>query len=155
MSLSLNPETSVTAHGSTGEAPANSGLRVPRRFTVSGVHPFDTVQWEKRRTVITNPDGSVVFKADDVEVPSTWSQLATDIVASKYRRRAGVPGALGRENSVRQAVHRLVRTIRSAGEQQGGYFAGPEDAEAFEAELAYMLVHHTGELKAPIWCTSM
>ncbi len=151
MSLSLNPETSASAHGNNGEAPADSGLHVPRRFTVPDVHPFDTVKWERRRTVITNPDGSVVFKADDVEVPSTWSQLATDIVASKYFRRAGVPGPLGRENSVRQTVHRLVRTIRAAGEQQGGYFAAPADAEAFEAELAYMLVHQIGAFNSPVW----
>ena len=151
MSLSLNPETHAHPATPAGDAPASPGLRVPRRFTVPGVHPFDTVKWDRRRTVITNPDGSVVFQADDVEVPTDWSQLATDIVVSKYFRRAGLPGLPGRENSVRQVVNRLVRTIRATGEQQGGYFASPEDAEAFESELAYMLVHQIGAFNSPVW----
>ncbi|MCC6348823.1 MAG: vitamin B12-dependent ribonucleotide reductase [Candidatus Eisenbacteria bacterium] len=151
MSLSLNPETHAPTAAPGGEPPTNAGLHVPRRFSVPGVHPFDAVKWDRRRTVITNPDGSVVFQADDVEVPAEWSQLATDIVVSKYFRRAGVPGHPGRETSVRQVVNRLVRTIRASGEQQGGYFAGPEDAEAFEAELAYMLVHQIGAFNSPVW----
>lgn len=151
MSLSLNPETNALSATPSTEPAADTGLRVPRRFTVPGVHPFDTVKWDRRRTVITNPDGSVVFQADDVEVPAEWSQLATDIVVSKYFRRAGVPGKPGRENSVRQVVNRLTRTIRAAGEQQGGYFASPEDAEAFESELAYMLVHQIGAFNSPVW----
>ncbi len=151
MSLSLNPETHAPTAAPGGEPPTNAGLHVPRRFSVPGVHPFDAVKWDRRRTVITNPDGSVVFQADDVEVPADWSQLATDIVVSKYFRRAGVPGHPGRETSVRQVVNRLVRTIRASGEQQGGYFAGPEDAEAFEAELAYMLVHQIGAFNSPVW----
>jgi len=150
MSLSLNPETHAPSAAPAAE-PANTGLRVHRRFTVPDVHPFDTVKWDRRRTVITNPDGSVVFQADDVEVPADWSQLATDIVVSKYFRRAGVPGAPGRETSVRQVVNRLVRTIRAAGEQQGGYFASREDADAFESELAYMLVHQIGAFNSPVW----
>ena len=103
---------------------------MPRRFTRPGHHPFDDLTWERRRTVISNPDGSVVFRMDDVEVPSDWSQLATDIVVSKYFRKAGLPGAPGHETSVRQVVHRLAHTLRVAGEEQGGYFATPADAEA-------------------------
>jgi len=132
-------------------APSNSGLRVPRRWTRAGVHPLDEIQWDKRRTVISNPDGSVVFQMNEVEVPAGWSQLATDIVVSKYFRKAGVPGTPGHETSVRQVVHRLARTVRSAGEEAGGYFASPEDADAFEAELAFMLVHQIGAFNSPVW----
>jgi ribonucleoside-diphosphate reductase alpha chain len=128
-----------------------AGLRVPRRYTRPGVDPLDEVRWEKRRTVITNPDGSVVFQMDDVEVPASWSQLATDIVVSKYFRKAGVPGTPGHETSVRQVVRRIARTIRGYGEQQGGYFATAEDAEAFEAELTHMLVHQIGAFNSPVW----
>ncbi len=131
-------------------APSAAGLRVPRRFTKPGVNPLDEVRWDKRRTVITNPDGSVVFQMDDVEVPAEWSQLATDIVVSKYFRKAGVPGT-GHEVSVRQVVHRLAHTVRSFGEAQKVYFVSPEDADAFEAELAYMLVHQIGAFNSPVW----
>ena len=131
--------------------PTLAGLRVPRRFTRPGVNPLDEIAWEKRRTVIANPDGSIVFQMDDVEVPATWSQLATDIVVSKYFRKAGLPGKPGHETSVRQVVHRIARTFRTSGEQQGGYFASLEDADAFEAELAWMLVHQVGAFNSPVW----
>jgi ribonucleoside-diphosphate reductase alpha chain len=130
---------------------AGRGLRVPRRWTRAGMNPLDEVAWEKRRTVITNPDGSVVFRMDDVEVPAEWSQLATDIVVSKYFRKAGVPGTPGHETSVRQVVHRIAHTIRTSGESQGGYFATREDADAFESELAYMLVRQIGAFNSPVW----
>src|SRR5262249_22271414 len=100
---------------SSSSLPTGAGLRVPRRFTQPGVNPLDKVRWDKRRTVITNPDGSVVFQMDDVEVPAAWSQLATDIMVSKYFRKAGVPET-GHEVSVRQVVHRLAHTIRTWGE---------------------------------------
>ena len=128
-----------------------AGLQVPRRFTRPGVHPFDEMVWDRRRTVISNPDGSVVYRMDDVEVPAEWSQLATDIVVSKYFRKAGLADPPGHETSVRQVVHRLARTLRTAGEEQGGYFATAADAEAFEAELAYMLVHQIGAFNSPVW----
>src|SRR5262249_49296476 len=132
-------------------APTQAGIHVARRCTTPGHHPFDSVKWERRKTVIANPDGSPVFAMEGVEVPADWSQLATDIVVSKYFRKAGVPGTPGHETSVRQVVHRLAHTTRIAGEQQGGYFATPEDAEAFEAELAYMLVHQIGAFNSPVW----
>src|SRR5947207_9158273 len=131
-------------------ASGSAGLHVMRRFTRPGVHPFEEVTWERRRTVISNPDGSVVFRMDDVEVPVEWSQLATDIVVSKYFRKAGLKEKPGHETSVRQVVHRLARTLRTAGEQ-GGYFATAADAEAFEHELAYMLVHQIGAFNSPVW----
>ena len=89
--LTNDPAVSPTATTS----PTLAGLTVPRRYTRPGVNPLDEVTWDKRRTVITNPDGSVVFQMDDVEVPADWSQLATDIVVSKYFRKAGVPGSAG------------------------------------------------------------
>ena len=150
MSSSVIPETHAHARSSSS-APTNAGLRVPRHFTRAGVNPLDEVTWDKRRTVIANPDGSVVFQMDAVEVPATWSQLATDIVVSKYFRKAGLPGTPGHETSVRQVVQRLAHTIRVSGESQGGYFATPEDAEAFEAELSHMLVHQIGAFNSPVW----
>ena len=145
-SLSAAPDATVP-----GLAPSQAGVRVPRRWTRPGVHPFDEMAWDRRRTVITNPDGSVVFRMEGVEVPAEWSQLATDIVVSKYFRKAGVPGAPGHETSVRQVVHRVAHTLREAGERQQGTFASVEDAEAFEAELAYMLVHQIGAFNSPVW----
>ena len=151
----MTPQTATaekpTANPSTPIAPSGAGLRMSRRFTRAGVNPLDEVRWDRRRTVISNPDGSVVFKMEDVEVPVEWSQLATDIVVSKYFRKAGLPNEPGHENSVRQVVHRLAHTIRVAGEEQGGYFATPEDAAAFEAELAYMLAHQVGAFNSPVW----
>ncbi len=146
MSNPLAPEGAFPAL-----APTGTGVTVSRRWTRPGVDPLDQVKWDKRQTVISNPDGSVVFKMDAVEVPASWSQLATDIVVSKYFRKAGLPTAPGHETSVRQVVHRLAHTVRVTGEQQGGYFASAEDAEAFEAELAYMLVHQIGAFNSPVW----
>ncbi len=131
--------------------PTHAGLAVPRRFTRPGVDPLDELAWDRRRTVIANPDGSIVFQMNDVEVPAEWSQLATDIVVSKYFRKAGVPGRPGHETSVRQVVRRIAHTLRTTGEQQGGYFATPADAEAFEAELTWMLVHQVGAFNSPVW----
>jgi ribonucleoside-diphosphate reductase alpha chain len=128
-----------------------TGVRIPRRYTEPGIDPFDLIEWDMRRTVITNPDGSVVFQLDDVEVPATWSQLATDIVVSKYFRKAGLRQAPGHETSVRQVVHRIAHTIREFGEGVPGTFESPVDAEAFEAELKYMLVNQIGAFNSPVW----
>src|SRR3989338_1589174 len=126
------------------------GLHVSRRFTRPEVHPFDELEWMRRTSVITNPDGSVVFKMEDAEIPVSWSQLATDIVVSKYFRKAGVPKT-GSETSVRQVVKRIAHTLRVKGEQFGGYFATPEDAEAFEAELTHLLVNQKVAFNSPVW----
>jgi ribonucleoside-diphosphate reductase alpha chain len=134
-----------------GSTPHRAGLRIPRRWTTPGIDPLDQVAWDRRRTVITNPDGSVVFQMDNVEVPTAWSQLATDIVVSKYFRKAGLKSAPGHETSVRQVVRRIARTVRGWGELEGGYFASAEDAQAFEAELSYMLVNQIGAFNSPVW----
>ena len=91
------------------------GVTIPRYFTKPGENPLDQVTWTQRDSVISEPDGSVVFELKDAEVPETWSQLATDIVAAKYFRKAGVPGS-GSETSVRQLITRVSHTLRGAGE---------------------------------------
>ena len=151
MAQTIMSDSPIPTPGLPAPDPRGAGVRVPRHFTEPGHGAFDGVRWDKRRTVIANPDGSVVFQMDDVEVPAQWSQLATDIVVSKYFRKAGLPNAPGHETSVRQVVQRIARTIRRAGEQQGGYFATIEDAESFEAELSYMLVHQIGAFNSPVW----
>ncbi len=126
------------------------GVAVSRRYTRSGKDPLDEVAYTKRASLITNPDGSVVFRMEGAEVPESWSQLATDILVSKYFRKRGVPGE-GHEQSVRQVVSRVAGTIRRAGEAAGGYFASAADADAFEAELAHMLVTQKGAFNSPVW----
>ncbi|MCC6521356.1 MAG: vitamin B12-dependent ribonucleotide reductase [Polyangiaceae bacterium] len=128
------------------------GLEFQRRTTRPGVDPFDEVRWERRSSVITNPDGSIVFKMEGAEIPAGWSQLATDIVVSKYFRKAGLHGDKRTgETSVRQVVSRIAHTIREAGESLGGYFATRADADAFEAELGYLLVNQYGAFNSPVW----
>ncbi|MBI2932847.1 MAG: vitamin B12-dependent ribonucleotide reductase, partial [Planctomycetes bacterium] len=130
-------------------AAARAG-RFQRIYTKPALHPFEMIDWEPRSSKISNPDGSTVFEMKNVEVPKSWSQLATDIVVSKYFRKAGVPGS-GHETSVKQVVARIARTLRRAGETLGETFASPEDADTFEAELTYMLVAQIGAFNSPVW----
>lgn len=125
------------------------GVSFQRYFTTEGRHPFDEIPFTKRRSVITEPDGSIVFEMDGVEVPEDWSQLATDIVVSKYFRKAGVP-KIGKETSVKQVVGRIVKAIRGYGES-AGYFATGMDAETFEDELTFLLVTQRGAFNSPVW----
>ena len=146
----------VTAPRSEGPRASRraKGLAVPRRVTtegLSGLQVFDQVEWTRRPAKISGADGEVVFKMDDAEVPAEWSQLATDVAVSKYFRKAGVPTSTGAEESVRQLVRRVAHTLRAAGEEMGGYFATAADAETFEAELTYMLVHQIGAFNSPVW----
>jgi ribonucleoside-diphosphate reductase alpha chain len=141
------------------------GLKIRRFYTKARQDPYETVKWSRRTSRITNPDGTVIFEMTDAEVPEHWSQVATDIVVSKYFRKAGVPQldeqgrpilddqgnpVLGPERSVRQVVRRLVGCWRDWGERYG-YFATAEDAQAFEDELAYMLLHQIGAPNSPQW----
>ncbi len=141
------------------------GLRVQRRFTTEGISPYDTVTWSMRDSRITNPDGSVVFEMTNAEVPTQWSQVAADIMVSKYFRKAGVPQfdehgnqvfdesgepVLGPERSARQVIDRLASTWRWWGEEHG-YFASATDAQIFEDELAYMLLHQMAAPNSPQW----
>jgi ribonucleoside-diphosphate reductase alpha chain len=133
-------------------AKASRGVRVERHFTAAGSDPLDTVVYERRSSIITNPDGSIVFKMEGAEVPAGWSQLATDILTSKYFRKAGLHGDKDTgETSIRQVVHRLAHTIRRAADDFGGYFATRTDADAFEAELSHLLVHQYGAFNSPVW----
>jgi ribonucleoside-diphosphate reductase alpha chain len=131
---------------------SSRGVRFERLFTTHGTDPMDTVVYERRSSTITNPDGSIVFKMEGAEVPSSWSQLATDILISKYFRKAGLHGDKDQgETSVRQVVHRLAHTIRTAADQLGGYFATKSDADTFEAELSHLLVNQYGAFNSPVW----
>src|SRR5882672_2006771 len=108
-------------------------MKINRKFTDAGSDPFSTVSWSKRSSKISNPDGSIVFEMKDAEVPESWSQLATDIMVSKYFRKAGVPvegGGKGPEKSARQVIHRLAGCWRFWGEKHG-YFDSAADAQAF------------------------
>jgi ribonucleoside-diphosphate reductase alpha chain len=148
----------------TGSGP-RSGLTIGRVFTRAGEDPFDSVAWTRKTSRITNPDGSVVFEMADAEVPATWSQVAADIMVSKYFRKAGVPqvGAdgtpllddsgvpvLGPERSARQVIHRLAGCWRHWGEHHR-YFATAADADAFYDELCYMLLHQMAAPNSPQW----
>ncbi len=158
-SMSASQATSASSSGSSELSPPKAarkkGVSVPRLFTPPGqtaAQTLDAVEWTRRPAKISGADGEVVFKMDDAEVPTEWSQLATDVAVSKYFRKAGVPGTpAGAEWSVRQLVKRVAHTMRTAGEQQGSYFASAEDAESFEAELSFMLVHQIGAFNSPVW----
>lgn len=129
-----------------------AGLSLHRKFSKVGQNPLDLVQWDERTSVIRNPDGSVVFELKGIQAPQDWSQLATDIVVSKYFRKAGLYGDPAKgETSVRQVIERIAVTIREAGEQLGGYFASKADAAVFEAELSHLLVHQMGAFNSPVW----
>ncbi|MFO0742032.1 MAG: vitamin B12-dependent ribonucleotide reductase [Labilithrix sp.] len=145
---------------------AARGVSVTRMFTRPGVDPLESgapalptptgqpteLVYERRSSVITNPDGSIVFKMEGAEIPSTWSQLATDIVISKYFRKAGLHGdAKKGEKSVREVVYRIAHTIRDAADKFGGYFATKADADAFEAELSFLMVNQCGAFNSPVW----
>ncbi len=123
------------------------GLTCDRRHTTPGVHPFDEVEWELRDAVIGDPDNPA-FEQRGVEFPKSWSQNATNIVAQKYFR--GRLGSDERESSVRQMISRVAGTIAGWG-RDGGYFATDEDAEAFEAELAHILLHQKAAFNSPVW----
>ena len=129
-------------------ANASPGLSMQRYFTDPDVHPYDAVAWENRHAVITGENGRVVFEQRDVEFPETWSQLATNVVASKYFR--GPLDSPRRERSVRQVLDRVVRTITTWGDGDG-YFASTQDAEIFAHELTHVLLHQKASFNSPVW----
>ncbi|WNV74353.1 vitamin B12-dependent ribonucleotide reductase [Geodermatophilus sp. DSM 44513] len=134
----------------TAKAPTRGrGLKVKRVFTTAGVHPYDEVTWERRDVVMTNwRDGSVNFEQRGVEFPAEWSINATNIVTTKYFR--GAVGTPQRETSLRQLIDRVVLTYGAAGREHG-YFASEGDAEVFEHELAWMLLHQYFSFNSPVW----
>ena len=140
-------------------------MKIERRFTTQGTDVFESIEWTRRSSRINNPDGSVVFEMNDAEVPASWSQLATDIMVSKYFRKAGVPqrgddgnvltdenGTVitGPERSVRQVVHRLAGCWTKWG-QDHGYFDTDEDSSAFYDELSHMLLNQMCAPNSPQW----
>ncbi|MFC6883931.1 vitamin B12-dependent ribonucleotide reductase [Actinomadura yumaensis] len=125
------------------------GLKVERIFTTPGVHPYDEIRWERRDVVMTNwRDGSVNFEQRGVEFPDFWSLNAANIVTSKYFR--GAVGTPAREWSLKQLVDRVVRMYVQTG-MDNGYFASDDDAEIFEHELKYALVHQMFSFNSPVW----
>lgn len=124
------------------------GIRFHRLFTKPGIDPFDTVEWEKRTAIISGERGEVVFEQKDVEVPVYWSQLATNVVASKYFR--GQLGTPERERSVKQLIGRVVNTLASWGLERS-YFATAEDAEIFREELKHLLLYQYAAFNSPVW----
>jgi ribonucleoside-diphosphate reductase alpha chain len=129
-------------------ASKRKGIKVKRYFTRPGVHPFAEIEWEKRSAMISGEKGEVVFEQPDVEIPKSWSQLATNVVVSKYFR--GPLGTPQREYSVRQLISRVVDTITDWG-RKDGYFAGEEDAKVFADELAHLLVEQKLAFNSPVW----
>ncbi len=142
-------ESTIANKSSSQKKQKGGTFRLERRHTRRGVSPLDEIAYEKRSARIGNPDGSVVFEMKDAEVPKDWSQLATDILISRYFRRAGVPET-GCETSVKQVVFRIAHTIRVFGEK-AGYFVTAEQAEIFEAELSYLLITQRGAFNSPVW----
>ena len=130
-------------------APERLSIGIRRHFTQPGVHPYDTITWEKRDARIANwKTGSVAFEQLGVEFPESWSLNATNIVAQKYFR--GTLGTPERETSLRQVIDRVADTITNWG-IQGGYFVDDEEAEAFRNELKFILVTQRAAFNSPVW----
>ena len=131
----------------------NKGLAFNRQYTSDSQTPYEQFTYDYRTSVIRNPNGEKVFEMTDVEVPSHWSQIATDILAQKYFRKAGVPqadGSIGRETSVKQVAHRLADCWRTWGFQYG-YFASEKDAQVFYDELVYSILMQSCAPNSPQW----
>jgi ribonucleoside-diphosphate reductase alpha chain len=130
-------------------APERLGIGIRRRFTRAGQHPYETVTWERRDARIVNyATGAVAFEQLGVEVPSSWSFNATNILAQKYFR--GTLGSPDREWSLRQVVDRVVDTISDWG-CRSGYFLDDEEAAAFSDELKYLIIHQKAAFNSPVW----
>jgi ribonucleoside-diphosphate reductase alpha chain len=131
----------------------SKGLSFKRHYTNDEVPVFDMFQYDYRSSIIRNPNGEKVFEMTDVEVPEHWSQIATDILAQKYFRKAGVPqadGSLGRETSIKQVAHRLADCWKSWGYKYG-YFASEKDAQVFYDELVYSILQQSCAPNSPQW----
>ncbi|HET6915487.1 MAG TPA: vitamin B12-dependent ribonucleotide reductase [Acidimicrobiales bacterium] len=130
-------------------APERMGIGIHRRFTLAGQDPYETVVWERRDARIVNfATGAVAFEQLGVEVPSTWSLNATNILAQKYFR--GTLGEPDREWSLKQVVDRVVDTIAAWG-RKDGYFVDDTEAETFSDELKYLIIHQKAAFNSPVW----
>ncbi|HSR38293.1 MAG TPA: hypothetical protein VLL95_05215, partial [Phnomibacter sp.] len=129
------------------------GLSFARQYTKEGVTPYDMFEYDYRTSMIKDPSGKIIFQMDNVEVPKHWSQIATDILAQKYFRKAGVPqtdGSTGRETSSKQVAHRMADCWRQWGERYG-YFASAKDAQVFYEELVYSILNQMAVPNSPQW----
>jgi ribonucleoside-diphosphate reductase alpha chain len=138
----------------TARRVVSNGVHFDRVFSSPTVSPFDEIEWENRTAEITDDSGKTIFRQENVEVPKSWSALATKIAVSKYFYgdiSHGVdPRKGGRESSVRQLVHRVVRTITDCGIKDG-YFANAKSAEIFCDELTWLCVNQHGAFNSPVW----
>jgi ribonucleoside-diphosphate reductase alpha chain len=140
---------SVVNKGAVAKTGTKKGLSIERIYTTAGVHPYDSVKWERRDVVQTNwKSGEVIFEQKSVEYPDFWSVNASTIVTTKYFR--GALGAENREYSLKQVIDRVVLTYTKAG-KDNGYFATDEDALVFEHELTYMLMNQIFSYNSPVW----
>ncbi len=139
---------------SSTPAPTSVGLTFEPRFTKSGVSPFDEIDWDHRTAEITDDSGKALFRQENVEVPKFWSELATKIAVSKYfygdASHGKDPYKGGREQSVRQLIHRVTRTITDWG-LEDGYFANETSAEVFYQDLTWLCLHQYGAFNSPVW----
>src|SRR5687768_13966718 len=124
------------------------GIEIDRYFTKAGVDVYDTCEWEVRNAAISSETGTSVFEQKEVEVPRFWSQMATNVVVSKYFR--GHLNTPDRETSVRQLIGRVVRTITQWG-REGGYFASEADGDTFRDELTHILLYQMAAFNSPVW----
>jgi ribonucleoside-diphosphate reductase alpha chain len=134
-------------------ANSSKGLKTARYFSKENINVFDLFKYDKRSSVIRNPSGDAVFEMNDVEVPAGWSQVATDILAQKYFRKAGVPqsdGTSGSEKSIKQVAHRMANCWKDWG-QRYGYFATSQDADIFYDEIVYTIVGQLAAPNSPQW----
>jgi len=152
MSYKFDPDNPFKTEQSqpkmTAKTSESKGLKMERFFSTPDVHPFEQLEWEMRSAKITGDNGQAVFEQDDIEVPTSWSQLATKVVASKYFYGDIESGK--RENSVKQLVHRVCRAIADRG-RRDGYLATDEDAEVFYNELTWLCVNQYGAFNSPVW----
>jgi ribonucleoside-diphosphate reductase alpha chain len=123
-------------------------LQIHRQFCPADTDPFQTVQWETRSAAIKDESGKVLFQQTDCQIPKSWSQLASNVVVSKYFY--GEPGTAQRERSVQQLIHRVTRTIADWGIADG-YFATVEDGETFYRDLSWLCLHQYGSFNSPVW----
>ena len=130
---------------------SGKGLFFDRHHTQTDGSWDESIKWKNAISKITNQDESVVFEMDGIEVPTNWSQLSIDILASKYFRKRGVGGEGVGETSLRQTIQRIVHTMRMWGTKAGGYFASEEDAETFEEELSWLLANQHAAFNSPVW----
>jgi ribonucleoside-diphosphate reductase alpha chain len=155
MAYQFDPENPFQPDTDTSENKAieenhspKKGIPIEHYFSTPGVHPFEQLEWETRSATITGDSGQLIFEQNDIEVPTSWSQLATKVVASKYFYGDVETGQ--RENSVKQLVHRVCRAIADRGKKDG-YFATSAEAETYYHELTWLCVNQHGAFNSPVW----